>query len=340
MVYRCHDVKLKIRPNYASMWRYSEMLAIRPPQVVSYGEGLTPVVKVNGVLCKLENRNPTGTYADRASSVIVSVMRRKTYRVKYESDFAYSLAFYAKLAGSEISVVAEPEELDPQDIIGIASLGGSLEFRGKPELQYENPLSVEGLKTIAFELVESSPNVERVYVPSSSGLLAFSIAEGLNELEGVPPVEVIAVVVKGSPLPSFLGFSRTIKIVEIEPEEVINGLVRLARRGFYIKFLAASAYAYASTEERGVALISGGIRKPQLKRPRSLEEASLKRRILDVLSRGGGLSAYEIWKETPQFTLRGVYSALKSLEAEGSVCARYKMRGRRKIRIYELCGPD
>lgn len=332
-------MKLKTRSDYANMWRYSEMMAIRPPQIVSYGEGLTPIVKVNGVLCKLESRNPTGTYADRASSVIVSALGHKTYRVKYESDFAYSLAFYAKLAGSEVSVIAEPKELDPQDIIGIASLGGSLEFGGRPELRYENPLSVEGLKTIAFELVESSPKAERIYVPSSSGLLAFSIAEGLNELKEAPPMEVIAVVVKGGPTPSFLGLSRTIKIVEIEPEEVINSIVRLARRGLYIKFLAASAYAYASRDEKGVALISGGIRKPQLKRPRSPEEASLKRRVLDVLSRNEGLSAYEIWKEVPQFTLRGVYSALRSLEAEGSICVQYKMKGRRKVRIYELCRP-
>ncbi|MFP3265259.1 MAG: hypothetical protein RXO54_05435 [Acidilobus sp.] len=337
LVFKCHEVRLDVNSGYASMWRYVNMMAVKPARVVSYGEGLTPLVKIGEVMSKLETRNPTGSYADRASSAVVSNIVSDIYRVRYESDFAYSMAFYARLAGSAISVVADTQSLDPYDVVEIASLGGSIEFDAAPDLYYENPLSVEGLKTIAFELAEAQPRAEAVYVPSSSGLLAISVAEGLDELVGSPPLEVVAVIVKGSPTPSMLGLSKSIRMAEIEPEEVVKSQVRLAKRGIYMKFLAASAYSYAAVEGNGIALITGSLRRSLQRKTKVGGTTMLRSMIISLLSRRGGLTAYSIWKEMSQYTLRGVYSALRSLELSGTVCARYTMEGSRKVKVYELC---
>ena len=48
---------------------------------VSYGEGYMPIRRIKGILAKLENRNPTRSYADRASSVITSYGELTTARL-------------------------------------------------------------------------------------------------------------------------------------------------------------------------------------------------------------------------------------------------------------------
>ncbi len=333
IIYRCHDVKWSVDNNKASMWRYTNMFAVRPGSIISAGEGLTPIVKINGVLSKLETRNPTGSYSDRASSFMVSYLRRKHYIVKYEDDFAYSLTFYAKLDGAGTTIVSAPDDLDPYEIVDIERLGGSIVFEGIPELHYENPLAVEGLKTISFEVEEQNPKAEKIYVPSSTGLLAVSVVEGLREINRLDSYEVIAVSLKGSRAPAMLPV-KDVKLVEIEPEEVMKDIVKLAEKGIYLKPLSASAYSLASREDLGLALITGSIRRYLKLKTLS---SKLKDEIIKNLSSQGPMTAYELWKLMNRYTLRGLYNALRSLEAEGKVCAEYEMKGARKVKLYRTC---
>ncbi|MFN3268812.1 MAG: hypothetical protein ACK416_06105, partial [Zestosphaera sp.] len=63
----------QVRRDEKGIWRYSLLPTFQTR--VSLGEGLTPITVVDGVLVKNERFNPTGSYADRASSIIASYVR-------------------------------------------------------------------------------------------------------------------------------------------------------------------------------------------------------------------------------------------------------------------------
>jgi len=123
LAYACHRLRWTVRREVPSMWRYADMLAFRPVRLATAGEGYTPLVRLGPVLAKLETRNPTGSYADRASSALVSGLVRDVYRVGYSVDFGPSMAFYAGLVRAHTVVYARPEELDPFDTVNLARLG-------------------------------------------------------------------------------------------------------------------------------------------------------------------------------------------------------------------------
>ncbi|MEM0027035.1 MAG: hypothetical protein QXT53_04365 [Ignisphaera sp.] len=93
------------------VWRYSFLLPSFGKEF-SLGEALTPIYKIEGVLIKDESRNPTGSYADRASAVIVShVMSlgnaiNKSFIVQYVEDFTKSVVYYMEhaIGSNRISV--------------------------------------------------------------------------------------------------------------------------------------------------------------------------------------------------------------------------------------------
>ncbi|MEM4848695.1 MAG: HTH domain-containing protein, partial [Ignisphaera sp.] len=63
----------------------------------------------------------------------------------------------------------------------------------------------------------------------------------------------------------------------------------------------------------------------------------VKKHIVEILSKKSPLTAYEIWKEKPIYTLRAVYKAVKDMEAKGELCFDIMTRGKRKIKLYKLC---
>ena len=65
---------LATRP--ASLWRYREVLPIRPDRAVSLLEGWTPLCAVGDRLfVKDESRNPTGSFKARGLALAVSMAR-------------------------------------------------------------------------------------------------------------------------------------------------------------------------------------------------------------------------------------------------------------------------
>ncbi|MEM1732254.1 MAG: hypothetical protein QXU22_04345 [Desulfurococcaceae archaeon] len=79
---------------------------------VTLGEGLTPVRRVEGILVKNEEFNPTGLYSDRASALISSFLgdtgATKVY-VGYSEEFTKSLIYY--LPGVSLHAVASDQLL-------------------------------------------------------------------------------------------------------------------------------------------------------------------------------------------------------------------------------------
>ncbi|MGC9071911.1 MAG: pyridoxal-phosphate dependent enzyme, partial [Acidilobus sp.] len=202
---------------------------------------------------------------------------------------------------------------------------------------YENQYTVEGLKTISYEVIEQAKGFDKVFVPAGTGLLAFALWKGFSEaaeaLMSSEP-ELVAVSIKGSPEPTVLRLTKGIRELQVEPDEVVGAAVRLARRGVYARPIAAAAFVAAQVEG-GLAVITGGLRKPA-RSHRSITDLQLK--VLSVLKEmPQGATAYDVWERTHEHSLRGVYKALEALVDEGRACASYALKGRRKVKIYRAC---
>ncbi len=330
-----------VKRDVPSMWRYESMLpALR--RKVSLGEGLTPVRRMGGAYVKLEGRNPTGSYADRAASVLASYLASEggggKVAIEYAEDFAYSAAKYLKGISDVEVAVPDPSRVDPQEIVALVEMGARVGFaRTGEELSYVNSLSVEGLKTIAFEVLERIPRAERIVVPAETGLLALSIWKGLRDAEEAGEevnVEVEAAVLRGSRAPDLLSGARRIPVHEVDPQDAVEGLVELARAGIRAKVLSAAAFALAEDLGRGVAVITTSARSRSARRH---GRSALMDEVLRALGDAGEASAYDLWRELRKYTLRGIYKAVAALEEEGELCARHTSRGGRKVKVYRRC---
>ncbi len=330
-----------------TMWRYSTLLPKLPARV-SFGEGYTPLRRLAPRLyVKLEARNPTGSYADRASAVIASYLHSTGWPgsvlLRYEEDFTVSLAYY--LSGyTRVRVYADPHTSNPLDLIALARLGVEISFAEPPPdaalLEYENPLTVEGLKTIAFEVVEAQPSADTIYAPAVSGMLAVSIAKGVWEAARAGAnagYEVVAVTVEGAGDPPLVRLSPwRVRVERVEAREAMEALVELARLGLRVKPLTAAAYAAAKSAGSGVAVLTGQIaaKPPRLGGVRGRLAVEARRAVESM----GEATAYQVWERLgKRYSLRGVYKALEALEASGMLCSKYVMRGRRRVKVYHPC---
>ncbi|MEM1634045.1 MAG: hypothetical protein QXE68_07500 [Sulfolobales archaeon] len=342
---RCHGLLFikyrkpvfKVNKNERGIWRYS----LLPPfkNRVTLGEGLTPVSRVEEILVKNEKFNPTGLYSDRASALISSFLRdidaKKVY-VGYSEEFTKSLIYY--LAGVSLYIVASSIfDIDPEDIMLFAGKGLDLVYEYPNDaavVYYENPLTIEGLKTIVFELYEKSVKTENIVVPAKSGILALSLYKGIEDLNeaGIETsFQVTAATLKGFN-PQILRNLRRVKVFEVSEVELYEAYRKLLRKGFKIKPLAALSYHVAEIIGNSVAVVTMGYKTRTTGRG-----SDVKKLVLDIVSRKPLITAYEIWKEKPVYTLRAVYKAIKSMELNGEICFEVKTRGVRKVKLYKLC---
>ncbi len=335
------EPSLRVERGEASMWRYRGLLP-GFPRVVSMGEGLTPLRTVDGVAIKNERKNPTGAYSDRAASLIASYLASSGWgraRVEYAEDFAYSVSHYARGLAEVTIVVGDAMGADAEELLRARRLGAGVELGGPaPDVPYANPLTFEGLKTILLEIYERGVKAEYVVVPVERGVLAFSLCKALRELAELgadPGYTVVGALVEGQGVPRLLGYCGGLARVEaVEPAEALRALFRLDDLGVRTKAVSAAAYAVARSLGRSVAVITIG----EKREGRRGGAGRLGSEILRLLGKHGGLTAYELWKLLGGYSLRGVYKALKTLEGEGLVCAKYVVRGAgRKVKTYELC---
>ncbi len=334
----------RFRPDHSmpGIWRYSSLL----PQFskrISRGEGLTPISRIGKIYVKNERFNPTGSYADRASAVIASYIASsglKRVAIKYEEAFTRSMAYY--LANSEIYetifCVEDPLEVSVEDFLYLFEKGEVSTCYKSPEtavIEYSNPLTIEGLKTIVYELYERRIRFKYVVVPAKTGVLAISLAKGIRELEEAGldiDYDVVAAIKKGDPVPEVIRGESRVKLVEIDDLDIIKSLKELVDRGIYTAPISAVGYHVASQLGEAIAIITIGYRASSRRR-----ESELRRVIMKTLERLGKATAYEIWRENQGYSLRGIYKAIRSMTEEGMVCEEVVARGNRKARQYSIC---
>lgn len=159
----------------SSLWRYAEVLPIRPEHAVTLVEGWTPLCPAGDTLfVKDEARNPTGSFKARGLCLAVSVARALGARglaAPSAGNAAGALAAYGAAAGLPV-VVAMPDDT-PRAFIDecrhygaevhlvpgtIADAGRWLREHGPRDAfdvsTLKEPYRIEGKKTMAYELWE------------------------------------------------------------------------------------------------------------------------------------------------------------------------------------------
>ncbi|HET7009707.1 MAG TPA: pyridoxal-phosphate dependent enzyme [Anaerolineales bacterium] len=194
---------------------FRSMLPLRADAtLVSLGEGGTPLVGVRlrgrDVFFKCEHLNPTGSFKDRGSCVLVSALLAGGVREAVEDssgNAGASLAAYAARAGIDLRVFV-PDSASPAKRAQMEAFGARvvpilgpraaaseavLEAVAQGAVYASHaylPLGQAGMATIAFELVEELGRAPgAVVVPVGQGTLLLGCAAGFQALLGAGRAE-------------------------------------------------------------------------------------------------------------------------------------------------------
>jgi len=203
-----HNPQQEWQPTGSGVWRYQSMLPVK--RRVSMSEGGTPLIRRRDVkeqvYLKLEGDNPTGSFKDRGTTVVISDAMAKGYRivsVASTGNMGASVAAYAAYANMEARVFI-PKDVPREKVSQIEAYGANLirvdgpfskaversieEMERDPKHVYLastglNPLFLEGLKTVGFEIFESIGVPNRIIVPTGTGGMLTSIFKAYEELK-------------------------------------------------------------------------------------------------------------------------------------------------------------
>jgi threonine synthase len=206
-----------IEKNRYSVWRYAKFFPyIRENGIISLGEGWTPLIRFSDNVCfKLESSNPTGSFKDRGSTVLVSALHRLIKNagghVSEDSsgNAGASVAAYTARAGLKAKIYV-PETVSGPKFNQIQFYGAKVVkvsgSRAQVALEAQkaekgkfyvghilHPLFREGIRTLAYEISEQSAgNVPKhVYLPVSAGTLLLGVISGFRHLAESKIIEAV-----------------------------------------------------------------------------------------------------------------------------------------------------
>ena len=195
-----------LRRRQKTLWRYSEVLpGIAPQNVVTLGEGMTPVVRLkSGLLLKDDGLIPTGTFKARGMAVAVSKAKDlglKKLVVPSAGNAGSALACYAARGGMAARVFMPTET--PQSIvkecvqygaevvqvegnIGDAGARMRTQMDGYFDMStLKEPYRLEGKKTMGYEVAEQTdfelPGA--IIYPTGGGTGLLGMWKALDEME-------------------------------------------------------------------------------------------------------------------------------------------------------------
>jgi len=176
------------------VWRYRAFLPeIANEDIITLGEGATPLLQaerlgdelgLSHLLLKDESRNPTGSFLDRGSTVLVSLASRggvQECACVTTGNLGASLAAYCAKANISARVRVNPNT-DQGKLFQMLAYGAEVESSSSSSFEpytnrrflavtAANPYLLEGEKTTGFEMVQElgwkSPDV--VVVPVGTG---------------------------------------------------------------------------------------------------------------------------------------------------------------------------
>ncbi len=207
-----------LEPNLPGIWRYKNFLPLQDVKnIISLGEGLTSTVVtsnlyrdigIKDLYIKAEFTNPTGSFKDRPTSVAISVAKElgmHTVAVASSGNASASVAAYAAKAKMN-SLICVPCDTPQEKVAQLLAYGARVFYvegaysnsfsamqdackrYGYANLTstYINPYTVEGDKTVAYELYEQIKDVpDYIVVPIGAGPLLCGIWRGYCELKSL-----------------------------------------------------------------------------------------------------------------------------------------------------------
>lgn len=197
-----------VNPELPGLWRYREMLGL-PAQapMITLGEGNTPLVRdqVDGldIGYKMESLNPSGSYKDRGSAVLVSHLVARGVQTAVEDssgNAGASFAAYAARSGLRARVFIPESASGPKrrqieiygaDLVAVPGPRSAAAEAVRREVEqgavYAShaflPFGMAGIATIAYELAEqlgSAPGT--LIAPVGHGSLFLGIIRGFHNL--------------------------------------------------------------------------------------------------------------------------------------------------------------
>ncbi len=193
----------KIEPGLPGIWRYRHTFGLpTEAPVISLGEGRTPLVWKSimdrDIAFKLEYANPSGSFKDRGSAVLVSFLKTRCVQAAVEDssgNAGASFAAYAAHVGIQASIYI-PEYSSGPKRAQIESYGAEM-------------VSIAGPRSKAAEAVRCAADAGAVYASHAylpHGLAGYAtIAYELAEQMEQPPATIISPVGQGNLL---LGIGR------------------------------------------------------------------------------------------------------------------------------------
>jgi len=211
----------KIRTGNYSGWRYEQFFPYAEERrIITLSEGWTPLVRFsNNVYFKLESANPTGSFKDRGSTVLVSALHELIedsggYISEDSSGNAgASMAAYAARAGLKARIYVPESVAGPKfsqiKFYGaqVIKVSGSRARVAEEAQKLEkgkfyvghifHPLFKDGIRSLAYELFEqfgwSVP--EHIYLPVSAGTLLLGIISGFKHVSDSGGIEALPKIV-------------------------------------------------------------------------------------------------------------------------------------------------
>lgn len=199
------------------MWAYQPLLPVRLPEPSTLGEGNTPLIRVPRLASELglpvelwvkdETRQPTGAFKDRPLSVAINKaveFGKKVVVTSSSGNAAGATAVFAARAGLDAVVVVPAKTPAPKLAMARAAGARILKVNGDVSdcvrfvvagaerygwydvtTTFANPYSVEGNKTIAYEMaLQMDFQVpDWIVVPVGAGPLLVGIYKGFKDLQ-------------------------------------------------------------------------------------------------------------------------------------------------------------
>ncbi|TVR33965.1 MAG: threonine synthase [Nitriliruptor sp.] len=199
------------------LWRYREFLPVRPENIVSLGETMTPLIELDNtskrlgggtIIVKDEGRLPTGSFKARGLVMAVSMAKQlgvTSIAMPTNGNAGAALAAYGSRAGIETFVFcpADTPEINVREIAlqgahtyrvnGLIDTCGRIVGEGKEVTGWfdvstlKEPYRIEGKKTMGLELVEQLgwevPDV--IFYPTGGGTGLIGMWKAFAELEAV-----------------------------------------------------------------------------------------------------------------------------------------------------------
>lgn len=176
--------------------------------LITLGEGNTPVKLILGIWCKCEQDNPTGSVKDRGLAFSISKLKKSGSTkavISSSGNAAISAAAYCKLAGISLTVFISPN-IQPAkrnklsnykcEIVETSTpVSEAVKYAKKNNYynlrQSTDPWGVYGFAKISKELIMQVPQADAIFIPVSSATTLVGIAQGYDKKSVRPAMHAV-----------------------------------------------------------------------------------------------------------------------------------------------------